>query len=99
MPEKFLVTNYDHEELVSLIKEAFTEELKEILTQKEKEKDYNVLLSRREVADLLKISLVTLHKYQKEGILPYSKLGIHIYFKKGDIMKALETQVRYQHRR
>ncbi len=99
MTEKFIVTNYDHDDLVSVIKEAFREELKEILAQKEKEKDYNVLLSRKEVAELLKISLVTLHRYQKDGILPYSKLGIHIYFKKGDIMKALETQVKYQHRR
>lgn len=71
--EKFLVTNYDRDELLSLIKEAFKEELKDILTQKENEKDYNVLLSRKEVADLLKISLVTLNRYQKDGILPYSK--------------------------
>ena len=32
MAEKLIVTNYDHNEFVSLIKEAFKEELKEILT-------------------------------------------------------------------
>ena len=99
MAEKFIVTNYDRDELVSMIKEAFKEELKEILTQQEKERDYDILLSRQEVAELLKISLVTVHKYQKEGTLPFYKLGWHVYFRKGDIMKALEIPLKYQHKR
>lgn len=99
MVEKFIATNYDREDLILMIKEAFRDELKAILAQKEKESDYNVLLSRKEVAELLKVSLVTVSKYQREGRFPYTRLGRHIYFKKGEIMKALETPVRYQHRR
>lgn len=53
MAEKFLITNYDPNELVSTIKEAFKEELKEISTQREKESDYAVLLSKKEVGELL----------------------------------------------
>ncbi len=96
MVEKFIVTNYDREDLISMIKEAFKEELKEILKQQEKPDDYDDLLSRKEVAKLLKISLVTVNKYKRAGKLPYSRLGRNIYFKKGDIMKALEIPVKYQ---
>jgi len=45
---------------------------------------------------MLKVSLVTVSKYQIEGRFPYSRLGRHIYFKKGDIMKALEIPIKYQ---
>lgn len=95
MIEKFIVTNYDREDLMSMIKEAFKEELKEILKQQEKPDDYDDLLSRKEVAKLLKVSLVTVNKYKRAGKLPYSRLGRNIYFKKGDIMKALEIPVKY----
>lgn len=96
MAEKFLVTNYDRDELISMIKEAFKDELKETLKQQKKPDDYEVLLSRNEVAKLLKVSLITVSKYQRAGKLPYSRLGRHVYFKKGDIMKALEIPVKYQ---
>jgi excisionase family DNA binding protein len=99
MAEKFLVTNYDHEDLIAMVKEAFKEEIKELFKRQEKSDDYDVLLSRKEVAELLKISLVTVHKYQKEGTLPFYKLWWHVYFRKGDIMKALEIPLKYQHRR
>jgi excisionase family DNA binding protein len=99
MIEKFIATNYDREDLILMIKEAFKDELKAILTQQENESDFGLLLSRKEVAELLKVSLVTVSKYQREGRFPYSRLGRHIYFKKGEIMKALETPIKYQHKR
>jgi excisionase family DNA binding protein len=96
MSEKIIVTNYDREDLIAMIKEAFKEELKEILKQQEKSDDYDELLSRKEVAELLKISLVTVNKYKRAGKLPYSRLGRNIYFKKGEIMKTLEIPIKYQ---
>lgn len=56
MAEKIFVTNYDRDDLVSLIRDAFRAELKEILKQQEKPDDYDVLLSRKEVAELLKVT-------------------------------------------
>lgn len=99
MAEKFIVTNYDRDDLIFMIKEAFKEELKEILKQQEKPDDYDVLLSRKEVAKLLQVSLITVSKYQKRGILPFNRLGRKVYFKKGDILKALERPIKYQHKR
>ena len=99
MTEKFVVTNYDRDEIISMIKEAFSSELTEILTKQEKESDYDQLLSRKEVAEMLKVSLVTVSKYQKEGRLTFYRIGRHVYFKKGDIMQALEDHMKYKHRR
>ena len=99
MAEKYVVTNYDRDEIISMIREAFGVELNEILTKQEKESDYDQLLSRKEVAEMLKVSLVTVSKYQKDGRLTYYRIGRHVYFKKGDIMQALEDHMKYKHRR
>jgi len=50
------------------------------------------------VVDLLKVSLVRVRKYQKEGRLTFYRIGRHVYFKKGDIMHALEDHMKYPHR-
>lgn len=81
MVEKFVVTNNDRYDLISLIKEAFKEELKEILKQNERGNNYDVLLSRKEVSELLKASVITLSKYQRADKLSYSRLGRRVYFK------------------
>ena len=39
----------------------------EIMTKLEKERDYEQLLSRKELAEMLKVHLVTVSKCQKEG--------------------------------
>jgi hypothetical protein len=96
MAEKFIVTNYDQNELISLIREAFREELKESLNQQEKEIDYNVLVTRKEVAEMLKVSLVTVSKYQRAGKLQPYRIARHVYFKKGEILKALEIPIKYR---
>ena len=89
MEEKFVMTNYDKIEFVSLIREAFSEELKAILKQKDQQNEYDELLNRNEAARFLKISLRTISKYQEDGRIPHYRLGRAIYFKKGELMQAL----------
>ena len=60
MGDKFLVTNYDRNDLIAMIKETFRDELKEIFKHQEEADDYDELLSRKEFAELLKVSLVTI---------------------------------------
>lgn len=96
MSEKFFVTTYDRNEIIAMIKEAFKEELMDCLDQQTKGKDYNILLSRQEVAQLLKISLPTLFNYQKSGILKSYRIGSRVLFKNGEVMEALQTQFKYR---
>lgn len=46
-------------------------------------------LTRKETAKLLKISLVTLHQWCKDGILKPLKKGNRTYFSKREIEKSL----------
>jgi|WetSurMetagenome_2_1015567.scaffolds.fasta_scaffold94743_1 hypothetical protein len=44
MPEKFVVSNYDREDPIAIIKEAFKGALNKILVQQEKENDSRQLV-------------------------------------------------------
>jgi excisionase family DNA binding protein len=46
-------------------------------------------LTRNEVAELLKISLVTVHNWSKQGVLKSYGIGNRVYFKRSDIELAI----------
>ena len=50
------------------------------------------LLTRQEVAEYLRISLVTIHSWNKHGILNPIRMGNRILYKKQDILDVLEEQ-------
>lgn len=51
----------------------------------------NELLSRKEVAELLGISLVSVWKFSRRGVLhPYRVGGKKIYFKKSEVLASLK---------
>ena len=47
------------------------------------------ILTRKEVASLLSICLVTIHEWVKIGLLKPYKLGNRTFFKRSEIMEAL----------
>ena len=96
MSEKFFVTTFDRDELISMIREAFKEELNEYLKQLGKESDSNKLLSRKEVAELLRISLPTLNNYKKSGILKCHRIASRVLFMKGEVLEALQLPIKYR---
>jgi excisionase family DNA binding protein len=76
------------EKLYNEIRGIIMDELKGI------KKDHSLnqpdeLLTREETSQLLKINLSTLWHWQKKGKLPTYSIGNRIYFKRGDIEKAL----------
>lgn len=50
------------------------------------------LLKRKEVAKMLRISLVTLNQWMREGRIPYHRIHSRIYFKASEVRKALNNQ-------
>ncbi|PVD50809.1 DNA-binding protein [Terrimonas sp.] len=56
--------------------------------------DASDLLTRRAVANMLHISLVTLNKHTRNGLLPAYKIGRRVLYRRGDIVPALDKIAR-----
>ena len=52
------------------------------------------LLSIREAAELLGVTVQTVHEHKRRGLLKYHKLAGRSYIKRGDILSALEAHQR-----
>ena len=52
------------------------------------------LLSIREAATLLGVTVQTVHEWKRRGLLKYHKLGSRSYLKRGDVLAALQGQQR-----
>lgn len=61
----------------------------ENFSQNFKPKEPTVWISRKDVCELLGISLVTIHDWGKKGILHPYKMGNRVRFKRSDIEQTL----------
>jgi excisionase family DNA binding protein len=66
--------------------------VKELLTSQEtnNKPTTETYLTRDNVAKLLSISLVTLWKYTKEGLIPAYRIGSKVRYKESDVVDALK---------
>ncbi|MDO6436285.1 helix-turn-helix domain-containing protein [Cyclobacterium sp. 1_MG-2023] len=84
------ITQLSPEQFEEAIRKAVRSQLetlkKEINPQQPKEE----YLSRKEVSELLKIELSTLHNWCKKGKLHPYGIGNRVYFLRSDIEKALK---------
>ncbi len=71
-----------------IIKEAIKEELLEI-RKKLEEKDSEILLTRQETIDFLKIDSSTLWNWTNKGKIDCYGIGNRRYYKKEDLLKSL----------
>ena len=68
-----------------------------VLPKSSKEK--SEYLSRKEVANLLKISLQTLHDWSKSGIIKPYKIGTRVLYKECEVQEALEKVPSFKHKK
>jgi excisionase family DNA binding protein len=52
------------------------------------------LLSIREAANMLGVTVQTVHEWKRRGMLKYHKLGSRSYLKQADVFDALQSQQR-----
>jgi hypothetical protein len=79
------------DELADLISKGIKSHLDELstrltpnTTQQQKE-----FITRKETADLFNVSLVTIHDWQKNGILKVYKMGNRSFFKYSELLETL----------
>jgi len=75
-------------EFKAIIKDVVKEELVSIKKDLEN-KGSDILLTRTEVCDLMKISKTTLWKWTKNGKITAYGMGNRVYFKKQELLKSL----------
>jgi len=80
--------------LKPLIKDSLREALNEMdADRKEQEPRF---ITRAEVAEMLGVSLVTLHSYVNRGLLECKKIGHKTLFSEADVLKAIKSKKVYK---
>lgn len=54
------------------------------------------LVTRKDIARLFGVSLVTLNAWMKKGLLPFHRINRRIYFKKSEVLATLENVRKYR---
>lgn len=75
-------------ELKSVISETVESELKKITLQIQNP-ELTELITRKETAKLLGITLVTLSEWQKSGKIPAYRIGTRVRYKRAEVLNAL----------
>jgi hypothetical protein len=88
MEKQILLSCISPEELKQLIKEVIKEELV-VLKKDLAVKESDVLLTRSETCELLKIDSSTLWSWTKKGKITCYGIGARRYYKRDEILKSL----------
>lgn len=75
--------------LEPVVKRWIREIHSEFQSEKVESTDHREVLTRKETAELLGVSLVTIHDWSRSGIIHPYKLGNRTYFKRSEIMEVL----------
>ena len=85
------ITEVTVDELADAVADKLMFKIENYLKELSK-KQNDEILTRQEVADYLRINLVTIHSWNKHGILNPIRMGNRIFYKKQDILDVLEQQ-------
>jgi len=90
MSKKLLLEQVSVEELVVLIAERIKEQLSSLHHPNVKpQKELPELITREKLAEILSVSLPTIHNWIKAGILTPYKMGNRTYFKRSEVLEYI----------
>ena len=86
------------EMFAAILKPIIKESLREVLTEAEAERAAQEpkFLTRQQVAEMLGVSLVTVHSYINRGFLESKKIGHKTLFSEADVLKAIKSKKVYK---
>tara|TARA_B110000238_G_C16120649_1_gene436977 strand:+ start:1832 stop:2098 length:267 start_codon:yes stop_codon:yes gene_type:complete len=85
MMEKIIMTTFSIEQL----RDELTEPIKGLLTEKKVESEE--LLTRKQAAKFLNVTLVTLDDWTKRAFIEGGRIGTRVYYKKSNLIKAVDN--------
>jgi len=77
--------------LQSLIRETITEILNTQMSRIQSEPENETLLKIGDVAELFKVSKLTIHNWKKDGRIPFRQIGRRIFYDKSEVMKSIDN--------
>lgn len=77
------------EELKTLVLETINMAIQPLISSQKNVENEDLLITRKEAADLLHISLTTLDTYTKQGLLVRYKVGHRVLYKKSEIIASI----------
>ncbi|WP_284651335.1 helix-turn-helix domain-containing protein [Flavobacterium terrisoli] len=83
------IENVSVEELTEIISEKLVAKLEMRIATLISSQNNEELLTRTETAKILKVELTTLWSWTKKGKITAYGIGNRVYYKRGEIMKAL----------
>jgi excisionase family DNA binding protein len=86
---KVLFTSISIPELESTIARVMTEILEKRGHQQPTDKEE--FITRQETADILRISLVTLHHWTRQGLIQHYKISSRVRYKRAEVLQLLEN--------
>lgn len=93
MEDSLLVT-LKISELKSILEEIIEEKLNVLKSSIQESTSFTKFMSRQEVADLFKVSLVSIDKWKKHGILPKPiKQSGRVYFLREEIEQLIQDKI------
>lgn len=91
MPKDLLIQNVTLQELQEMISNTLEEKFK-ALNSSTRERIEEDLLTRKETAKLLRISLPTLADWTRQGILKSINLGRRVLYARSEVQRVLEQK-------
>ncbi len=90
--DKVILTNLSVDELRSLIDSSVScvieDKIAALITNSSNEED--PLMTKFEVAEMMKVSHGTVHNWKEAGLISFYKISNRIYYKKSEVLDAIK---------
>ena len=94
MHQQTVITSITPDDLKAMIREGVAEAVAALKPQEDTTRQPTNLVSRKDAANLLGVSLVTLSNWDKNGTLKAARIGRRVLYDLNTITDLIEKQVR-----
>lgn len=92
--QAIILTGDVYEQLIEDVRAVVRHELQSASSPPPASLADEALLTIREAAALLDVTVQTAHDWKRRGLLKYYKMGSRTYFKRAEVLAALQSQQR-----
>ena len=99
MQNSIILENINLQQLETMISTAVNKGIALVSSQTTTTENPNELLTRKEVCELLHITLPTLHSWSKENLITSYRINTRVRYKKSEVLATLQKVSQLKYRR